>query len=99
MSRTRAGMPGEYNYNYVASAGADNVISASPAYLHAIIVGAAVGSSVIEVSDHASDGDGNVQVYLAGDTIGPAVYPIELEFGTGITADLTNQTNVTFVYR
>jgi len=82
---------------YVAAAGADNVISTGPAYLERIIVGKSVGSSVIEVSNSPSDGDADVKIYLADDKL-LGVYEIEAEFNKGITADLTNQTNVSFVW-
>ena len=89
----------KFNKAYFATAGADKVIKASAGFLHAIIVGKAVASAVVEVSDHASDGDGNVKIYLAGDAIGPRTYIVDAEFKNGISADLTNQTNVTFIYR
>lgn len=82
---------------YYASAGANNIVCKVPAILHRIIVGKDVTSGVIEVSDHASDGDGNVQIELGGDTM-QGVYEIGTHFDVGITADLTNQTDVTFVY-
>ena len=92
-----------YKCEYVAGAGADNVIKASAGYLHAIIIGKYVSGGVIEVSDHASDGDGNIKVYLeatASDTGFPKTILVDAQFDTGITADLTgSQTNVTFVYR
>jgi len=83
---------------YVATTGADKVISTCSAYLERIIVGKSVGSSVIEVSNSASDGDGDVKVYLAGDTL-LGVYEIGAEFSKGLCADLANQTNVAFVWR
>lgn len=89
-------------YKYVASAGANNVVCATTALLLGIIIGADVGSSVIEVSDHASDGDGNVQIYLAGDTLLTSTggyVPVNAVFNAGICADIANQTNVTFVYQ
>lgn len=90
------------NYSYFATAGADKVIKASPGFLYGIIIGKDVASSIIEVSDHASDGDGNVKIYLEGDTLMTSCggyVPVNADFPTGISADLTNQTNVTFVYR
>lgn len=87
----------EGTYKYLASAGADQVVCAKPAVLHRIIVGKDVLNAVIEVSDHASDGDGNVKIYLAGNTL-LGVYECEIYFPVGICVDLTNQTNVTFVF-
>ena len=83
---------------YQATAAANVVVTAKPAILLRIIVGKDVGSSVVEVSDHASDGDGNVKIYLEGDTL-KGVYEINATFNTGICVDLTNQTNITFIYK
>ena len=91
------------SYSYQAAAAANKVISASPAYLIGIIIGKWVDDGIIEVSDHASDGDGNVQVYLdtsnADDTAFPLYIPVNAEFTTGIAVDQTNLTNVTYIYR
>ena len=86
-----------YSLTYVAAAGADNVIKASPGFLHAIIIGKDVTGGIVEVSDHVSDGDGGVKVYLEDPL--PGTYPVNGLFLNGITADLTTQTNVTFVWR
>lgn len=88
-------------YKYIASAGADNIISKKPALLIGIIIGKDVASSVIEVSDSISDGDGDVKVYLESSTLlsdTGGYVPVNAIFTKGITADLTNQTNVTFIY-
>ena len=95
-------MASDCEKTYQAAASADVVVTAKPAVLERIIIGADVGSAVIEVSDHASDGDGNVKVYLAGDTLLTAtggVVEVGAVFPAGICADLTNQTNVTFIWR
>ena len=87
---------------YQAAAAADVVVSASPAYLVGIIIGTDVGSAVVEVSDSATDGDGNVKIYLADDTLHTTTggyLPVNAEFETGIASDLTNQTHVTFIWR
>lgn len=89
---------GQFSYKYQAAAAADVVVKASPGFLHAIVVGKNVGAgAIIEVSDHASDGDGNVQVYLEAPAVG--TYIVDAKFATGICADMTLQTNVTFIYR
>ena len=87
-----------FNLSYQATAGADKIIKGQPGYLDGIVVGANVGSSVVEISNHATDGDGDVVFYLAGDTL-LGYYPVKADFSVGISADLTNQTNVTFIYR
>lgn len=87
---------------YQAAAANNVVISTGPAILEKIIIGADVASAIIEVSDDTADGDVNVQIYLAGSTLmtscGGEVI-VGATFQKGICADLTNQTNVTFVWR
>lgn len=82
---------------YLASAGANQVISAKPIVLKRITIGKSVASSVVEVSDHASDGDGNVKIYLEGSTL-QGTWDFDLKFDVGCTIDLTNQTNITVEY-
>lgn len=89
-------------YSYQATAGDNKVILAAPGFLYGIIIGKDVASSIIEVSDHASDGDGNVKIHLESSTLMTATkgyLPVNASFNTGICADLDNQTNVTFIYR
>lgn len=87
---------------YQATAAADVVVSAAPAYLHAIICGAWVTNGTIEVSDHASNGDGNVKIFItmAATNIDgfPKVIPVNAYFATGICADQTDATQVTYIY-
>jgi len=92
--------PAKATYVYQAAASANVVVSATPAILVGMIIGADVGSAVIEVSDHASDGDGNVKIELIGSTLMTSCggyVPVGAYFATGIAADLTNQTDVTFI--
>lgn len=87
--------------SYQASAGADKVVKASQGTLIGIIIGADVASSVIEVSDSASDGDGNIVIKLSGDTLMTATggyVPVNAEFTNGISSDIVNQTDVTFIF-
>jgi len=86
-----------FTRTYYAAAGANKIIKAAPGLLHSIIVGKDVAGGIIEVSDHATDGDGAVRVYLEDPAVG--VYLVDAEFTVGITADITTQTNVTFVWR
>lgn len=89
-------------YKYQATAAANVVVKASAGFLYGIIIGADVSTATIEISDHASDGDGNVQILLTGSTLMTSTggyVPVNASFATGICADLTNQTNVTFIYR
>ena len=86
-----------FTITYQAAAGANVVVKAAPGLLHSIIVGKDVAGGIIEVSDHATDGDGNIVIYLEDPDVG--VYLIDAEFTVGITADITTQTNVMFVWR
>jgi len=86
---------------YRATAGADVVVTTQPALLIRILVGKDVSSGIIEVSDSKTDGDGNVKIYAEGSTLMTAnggAIEVGAVFENGITADLTNQTNVTFVF-
>ena len=89
--------PDGYSYKYQAAAAANVVVKATPGHLHAIVVGKDVAGGIIEVSDHASDGDGNVQVYLEDPAVG--TYIVDAYFATGICVDQTTQTNITYIYR
>ena len=92
----------EYNITYIATAGADKVISKCPSVLYGIIIGKDVASSVVEVSNSPSDGDGDVKVYLAGSTLMTSCggfVKVNAIFKTGIAADLTEQTNVAFIWK
>ena len=86
-----------FTRTYQAAAAANVIIKATPGLLHSIIVGKDVTGGIIEVSDHATDGDGNVVLYLADPNVG--TYLVDAEFTVGIAADLTTQTNVMFVWR
>lgn len=87
-----------YKLKYQAAASANVVVKAAPGFLHAIIVGEDVSGGIIEVSDHATDGDGNVVLYIKDPAVG--VYLIDAKFDVGITADITgSQVHTTFVWR
>jgi hypothetical protein len=87
-----------FTKTYQAAAATNVVVKDSPALLHSIIIGKDVGAgAIVEVSDHASDGDGNIQVYLEAPTVG--TYLVDAEFTIGICVDLTLQTNVAFIWR
>lgn len=89
----------QFSHWYTSGPTANAIVKGSAGFLHSIIVGEAVASSTIEVSDHATDGDGAVKIFLDDDAMGPAVYPVNAKFTTGITLDIVNQTKVTVVYR
>lgn len=81
---------------YLASAGDNQAVFPIKCVLHRIIVGKDVASGLIEVSDHLTDGDGNKKVHLESSTL-KGTYECGIVFEKGITVDLANQTNVTFV--
>jgi len=89
---------------YQAAAAADVVVKAAPGRLYGVIIGADVASSVIEISDSATDGDGNIKIKLAGSALMTAnnggLYfgPEGIAFDNGIAADITLQSDVTFIY-
>ena len=92
---------GKYNRVYQAAAAENVVVKNKPGYLKGIIIGADVGSAVIEVSNHASDGDGNVEIYVAGSTLMTTLHgyiPVNSYFKTGICVDQTLQTHCTYIY-
>lgn len=82
---------------YQAAAAANVVIKAAPGFLYGITIGKDVAGGIVEVSDHVSDGDGDVKYYLEDPNVG--YYPVNGVFALGITADITTQTNVTFHWR
>ena len=82
---------------YQAAAAANVIVKAAPGFLFGITVGKDVAGGIIEVSDHATDGNGNVVYYLEDPN--PGYYPVNAAFAVGITADITTQTNVTFHWR
>jgi len=87
-----------YSYAYQDTAAANVVVKASAGYLKGIVIGTAssTATDIIEISDHASDGDGAVKLYLADWPVG--TYEFNLYFATGISSDITAATNVTFIY-
>ena len=90
------------SYHYVATAAVNEVIKSSGGFLYGVIIGEDVAAATIEISDHATDGDGNVKIFLSGDTLMTSVggfLPVNAQFTNGISADIVNQTKVTFVFR
>lgn len=87
-----------FRITYQAAAAANVVVSAEPAFLHAIIIGKAVPNGILEVSDHASDGDGNIKIFIDTCTC-PAFTIVNAAFDVGICVDMTLQTNVSFIWR
>lgn len=84
---------------YRATAGTDIVVSAGRTFLAGIVFGADNGSAQVEVSDHVSDGDGNVKIQLNGNTLLTSIgyLPVNAWFEDGITCDVVNQTQMTFI--
>ena len=88
---------------YQATPDANVVIKASPGFLERIIIGKFVANGTIEVSDSVDDGDGAVKIFITGAATNIDGFPksieVNAEFTTGICADITNFTDVTFIYR
>ena len=93
----------DYSSHYIAAPAADEVVKASAGYVKSVTLGAWVTGGTIEISDHASDGDGNVKYFLqagATDESGfPKTVPVGTKFATGITVDTIGLTHVTINYR
>jgi len=94
----------KYNLSYTATATANVVVKNKPGFLHAIIIGEWVTGGTIEVSDSATDGDGNVKIFLQGGATDASGFPktviVDAEFKVGICADIgAAQTKITFVFR
>lgn len=90
-----------HKLTYQAAAAANVVVSTGKCILHRIIIGADVANAVVEVSDSPSDGDGNVVIQLNGSTLMTAtggVVEVGALFKNGIAVDLTNQTQISFVW-
>lgn len=88
-------------HKYQAAAAANVVVATGKAILHRIIIGADVATGTIEVSDSPSDGDIDVRIFLTGSTLMTSTggcVEVGTVFNTGICADLTNQTQVTFIW-
>jgi len=94
-------MINQNNITYQAAAGVNVVVASGKAILERVIIGEDVASSTIEISDSATDGDGNVKIFLTGSALMTAnggVIEVGALFKNGITADLVNQTKVTFIW-
>ena len=90
------------NINYQAAVAVNVVVTSKPAILERIIIGADVGSAVIEISDSIDDGDGNILIKLTGSTLMTATggaLEVGAVFAKGIIADIVNQTDVTFIWK
>lgn len=91
-------------YKYLAGAGDNQVVLAGPCILRAILFGADVANADVEISDHASDGDGAIIAQFTGSTLmtstggGVQFGPEGIHLFKGLTLDSTNQTKITVVY-
>lgn len=87
---------------YQAAAASNVVVRTGPCVLVGIYIGADVATSTIQVSDSATSGSADVKLKMTGSTLMTAnggFIPCCIEFLKGITADITNQTNVTFIFK
>ena len=92
-----------FSYHYIAAPTANSVVKAAPGFLHAIILGKWVTGGTIEVSDHVSDGDGNVKIKLTAGVTDESGFPktilVDAEFEAGICVDTIGLTDVTLIWR
>lgn len=91
-------------YKYLASAGANQIVTAKPAKLMGILVGKDVTSSQIDIGDNATSGTTNVVAHFEGSTIstqlnGGIMFGEGIDCNAGITVTLTAQTFVTILYQ
>lgn len=86
---------------YVAAPALNTVIATGKAILHRIIIGADVAASSVLVANNATDGQTDPKVNLAGSTLMTStagVIEVGAIFPNGISADIVNQTNLTFIW-
>ncbi len=89
------------NITHVPGTGANQIVATGKCILHRIIVGADVASADVEVSDSATDGDGNVKIQLTGSTLMTSIggsIEVGAIFQSGIALDVVNQTKMTFIW-
>jgi len=87
---------------FIAEAADDVIVSTGPAILLGIIFGEDVSGAVVEISDSKEDGDEDVKFYFSGDELATSVgglSGINATFQKGIAVNLTNQTNVTLIWK
>ena len=90
-----------HKLKYQAAPAANVVVATGKAILHRIIIGADVATSTVEVSNSPSDGDADVKIFLTGSTLMTATgggVEVGALFENGISADITNQTHIVFVW-
>ena len=83
------------SYKYLGSTGDNQVVQGSGrGFLYGILIGNA--GTTLEISDSATDGDGNLIAKLT--TPGTGYYPLNVRYTNGITCDVTNAADVTILY-
>lgn len=86
---------------YRATAGSNIVVTTGKAVLHRILIGKDVATSTVDVSDSPTSASADIRVHAEGSALMTAnggCIEVGAVFATGITATLTNQTNVTFIW-
>ena len=84
----------EMKVAYLASTGDNQVVFTGKAFLYGITIGDA--TTTVEISDSATDGDGNLIMKLTTPPCG--YYPINTNIQTGITLDITTAGQVSVHY-
>ena len=101
-----------YSVKYQDAAADNVVVKNSAGYLFGIVLGGLpIADASIEISDHASDGDGNIVFFPQGGDGTDALLeqtlvdkfkgyiPINAIFSTGICVDQIAQTKCSYIYR
>jgi hypothetical protein len=89
--------------HYQASPAANVKVKESAGFLESVIIGAFTASGILEISDSATDGDGDIKIKITGEATDtgqfPKTIPINLDMEVGICADIAEFVDVTFIYR
>lgn len=84
----------EVEVSYLGSTGDNQVVKDQAAFVYGLTIGN--NTTVVELSDHASDGDGNIKMKLTNPPCG--YFPINAWFENGITLDIATAAQITVHY-
>jgi hypothetical protein len=84
------------NMTYIAGAAANTIVSAHPCTLLGVVCGNV--SATVEVSDSATDGDGNIKLSLVA-PVSEAYIPVNVWMTAGIAVDTTTAGMVTIIWK
>lgn len=87
----------EHTLTYQAGVATNLVVNSNETFVHGVTIGTAgaVATDFVEISDHASLGNGNIKMKLVAPAVG--FYPINSRFVNGLTVNIAGVVaNVTF---